>query len=63
MMKLRGFLLLLTFSTLSLFLTACGGGGGGGGDGGGGGGQIQQPDPAESNIWNQMEWDKGTWAE
>ncbi len=51
----------LIFLFVLIFLgVACGGGGKGGGD--------KQPDsgkkdPAYSNMWDQMEWDKGTWAE
>ncbi len=50
----------LTFLfAVTLLGVSCGGGGKGGGDKQGGGGK----DPAYSNMWDQMEWDKGKWAE
>ncbi len=52
-MKCRSSPFLIFIIGAILMITACSSGGGGG----------TQPDPGASDRWDQMEWDKGTWAE
>ncbi len=40
--------------TMVLFMSAC--------SGGGGGSSSTTSDPAESNEWDKMEWEKGQWG-
>ena len=54
-MKWRSILSLSLLLSAFFITTACSSGGGGGGN--------QPQDPAYSDVWDQMEWDKGTWAE